>query len=1496
MSLPRCLFVLSLAAPLVQVVAKPDALSSSSNLQQKIAIPMHSSSAIGGREQLWSQHQGREETRSLLSSPGDKKDGLRNGKMPQDDNLLYTPAESTLNIDMNTTGDNAGQQEMTTTTTEEEEGNAKPSHPKPHANTAPQAPVALEPFTVPGFQAVQYPTSAPKPGDFENLNNLLANTVFQLGDADINEALFFQPINLILRNLECSRVHFWDIILNSEDRSKEKVGIQFAITDLSIQCEFDFAWSYIFLSGNGHSVVQIGDSSINATMDMESKDFTNYPPTNATVTSCETDINIVSLDFSGNIASVVFNMLETSMIGALDGLINEKMCVELKNIGSTALDDFLVLGFGYIEPFLEPAEAWRYNSSYPELAMELSENTTFVSWTDEDGIGEFFAAALDKIDSIMGGVRKDELFDPLSTETSRQNAFSNGTKFPPGYDLGINVLLRSYLLDDSRAFVVNSEIPLYEGMDTFTDSTLTFKTIKVHGLDTFTHFEPFTRIHNLTLQNAISWDFISFEAVLELEIKASSHPDSLIRDPERVIPYVEEMTVNIGIQNIDAIVSVLIAIDPALVQQLNFGSILDLETLLPCAAASLHDVSLTNLNVSIGDIRMPTVEGLISEGVDRVVVDAVDAAFYMVKGTFLKMIPSLFQTTIRDLLNDVIEGISCPPLDLPANDSLVDLRDILLEPKEAYEAGGSGLAPYGDLAAAIYGIGQGMWQEVEEDGTLGLNEVLVRPISASTSNRGGLFSLSGELANFTTDVDSDRGFKTLLKRFEVSLFDLNIYNLDTVVHPMAILQPMNHPYITQSTINIGPIEGRPLNATVSMLFALEVPNSPLDMHNVINMGMSVDSVELFFEVMTMLSESDLMQFHLGNGFNLECWFASMAPPEMNATGFRIDRGLDRGIEVRKLLARLSGLKLSMDCIQCSSGLASLPEMVNIFERRGVTDILSYRLPLFLEEIAISDAMATIFDRWVVEAPYWCPHSGRYDLSYERPEEWNTPEFMEVSVEASDSIFFTVFALAEVGVVLLTETHAPWNLSSLDPLSSQELFLPEEGTDIIDLMDFGDSELGELLEDLADAARDHIGANRTDPKTNKTDVGINHIVRDFLLEDDGAVEVAAWFTDAPIEFSVEGMVITFHSIKIRGLDTFTRFDVLKPVAPQTVINSMYLKDLKIEVAVSAGRAETPQIVKAILDFENIEMTIPLFAAIDRNKFYELELGHFLQTNNLFQCALYIADSINFPQILMTIGNFSVPKFEGFLPDSGNALRESMQDVYDKYAARALKALPVVFDSSVRDFLNTFIFEYIRDEASCTHIKDTAQNVTLPGEEPYPFTDYIDFRELLKKTTAAKSLGALGNTTYGSLFRALMVPIQDELLWIDPMTNQAVINSVIRAGANMFSDFGEEGVMYFPGDLFGPVEVGAKIGALEAAVRIAAGDFEIRNLDTVGAPLKFLEPRNGSAHELQNSVGVGLAGRPLRFSMRISFGILTINGDTGGKPTSVLKMLRTIYMLT
>jgi hypothetical protein len=445
---------------------------------------------------------------------------------------------------------------------------------------------------------------------------------------------------------------------------------------------------------------------------------------------------------------------------------------------------------------------------------------------------------------------------------------------------------------------------------------------------------------------------------------------------------------------------------------------------------------------------------------------------------------------------------------------------------------------------------------------------------------------------------------------------------------------------------------------------------------------------------------------------------------------------------------------------------------------------------------------------------------------------------------------------------------------------------------------GNSEGG--FDSLAEDARAYLRDQQAEENTNATDLGINVLLRDFLINEDGVVDFVPLFSDGPIEFSIVGLGFRFHAIKVRGLDSFTNFEALQPIAPQTILNSMHLDFLDVELEVSTGSSiDPPQIITAKFHFEDINATMPLFAAFDLDKLVKIEFGHLMTLSQIFPCLMSASNGIHFPQVLMSFGNFTPPTFEGFLPDSGEALRRSIQEMYEGYAHKTIKALPVMFDTSIRAFVNTFIAEYLDRKANCTHITEkvltnatsAARNLTLMNEDvelrPYQhdYDGYVDFRELLLHPDDSAALGGMGYGMYGDLIRSLTLPIREELLKVNPTTKLSGVNNLIAPITKIIS--GEEGTFFYDGDIVAPVELEAGIGSLNALITFGLSDLRIENMGTIGDPLALANPVVDNPQLLNHSIGIGIS-KPLRVTIRPSIKIQTTEGysDEGRKSTLAL----------
>jgi hypothetical protein len=221
---------------------------------------------------------------------------------------------------------------------------------------------------------------------------------------------------------------------------------------------------------------------------------------------------------------------------------------------------------------------------------------------------------------------------------------------------------------------------------------------------------PTTAVGQYTLQNTLHLDYVTIELDLEVNIKPSTNEDSIIDVPDPNAGIVENIQVSFGVDDLNAGVAFLLAVDENKLKALEIGALLRSENILACFASVIFDLSLAGFDVSVGSIRDPVLSGFVSPGVDRIVSNAIEFVFLMYEPSFLAALPSIFQGPFRDIIQEEIlaseffnptQG-SCTWLnDQSSLDEYIDFRDLFLPPAEAAVLGGRGDEPYGNIGKKI---------------------------------------------------------------------------------------------------------------------------------------------------------------------------------------------------------------------------------------------------------------------------------------------------------------------------------------------------------------------------------------------------------------------------------------------------------------------------------------------------------------------------------------------------------------------------------------------------------------------------------------------------------------------------------------------------------------------------------------------------------------------------------------------------------------------------
>ena len=1263
-------------------------------------------------------------------------------------------------------------------------------------------------------------------GDFAQFNKLFADATLSLPDADVSRS----GLKLRIRNLRCTDISIGDMQTNYTQTDARTLLYGLYVNPFAFRCTADYRYEFsFFIKGSGRLEAKARGNQANAQISFASPTtFAQDPPSATTVQSCNTRIEIYDMSFKGGVVARILDLLEDLVDDVIENEVEATVCDELTAL-ENVLNDFLADSLGRIQDYLGPIPSTLGDPLFVERSLVIPPDLTLFSWLEtEDTVGSWFDDALDEVDRLLGEVVDDS---------------DKG-----GQDLGVNVLLRKHVLDDDGAlsfrasdFGDDFNPVLFEGHDRLTESAVRLDTAKIYGLDSLKTLDPLNIIGNYTIQNEVRWDFLDVELDLIVTIKPSTKDNALLEDPSDV-QITENIQVSFGINNVDMIVSFLLALDQIDLGSLELGSILRTENLYNCFLSAIHDFELSGLNVNITSVDDPVLDGFISKGIDRFISASVEAVFRMYEPTFVRAVPYLFQDMVRSLTQEnVVDPIlsdesakECPSEVWPKGS--VDFRDLFLDPADAVVLGGSGASPYGDLARRGYEMAMDWLTEIGEDGLPMVNERLIRSATENQSGEAGSLQLQKSLFSFARDEISNEVFSEMVDKFEFRLSDLRFNKLDTVLAPLTLLEPTKTPRTLKNKVTMGN-SSDPLSASIRLLLDLE-GSPPFDMFNEIDISASVDSLGLTADMEALMKSTVVSKFPLRHVLDMDCWVSTLTPDGVAAAV--------RGLSIESFDAVLSSLELDATCISCSSGGADiLPEILDLINDNGARETLLARVPPFLVDLAESDWLQTFLDRWLDDAPKFCPFQPEYAENATRTN-FRGIGLPVLAADSIDTAVYTSVLAGWVAFLVFAENQREQEIETADPLSPQRSFKAADGSELLDWSDLGNSTgLGSLADTALEQLRSFLG-----DLDDRGSPGINSVAKD-LLDDSRSLS----FDLDNASFERDGIVLSLDSVALQGLDSFSYADVLRPIGAQTLQNSVRLETLAFELGVSIGQdpATKPEEFSIRIEVDDVAADIALFAPFDVRRLRKLPLGGLLKADKVLPCLLSTMFDFQVPQLAISIGSFRTPVVEGLMADTSASMRRVLNATVERFAGDLVEAVPSLFEGVAKELIASLVGSYTSD-ARCP------EPVTSPKE-----TTFVDFRDLLLPKTTSLEFGGSGTLPYGDVVRLLWDFVGDNILAIDSSTGISLVNEKI-IGPLTEEVSGVPGRFEFERGL---LDSGTRLnaGGLDAQINLKAYDVYIENLDTIGEPLSLLEPMRNQAHHLNNTATAGI-GSPVSLGGRFS----------------------------
>jgi hypothetical protein len=1357
-------------------------------------------------------------------------------------------------------------------------------------------------------------------GDFEEFNQLIQNAVIAFPDASLTQNL----MTLDITELECTGLQLEDLRVSSRTTSSQTVLIDVEVVGLDMDCAARYHYDGLVLNGRGNVAVKSYGNQAVVSASITSSNLNEVAPSTLRVESCTPTISINELQFDdGGLLGVVFDRVEGLLGNIFESSAERQLCQELtvvleEMVGqewltmvSNTLNDYKADSEVFVDPLVGESDLVnRIPPNLPPLLSLQDKQTKFGQWAEMtlNQVVAYLNKPVSVLDEVTGGVAQD---------------------------LQINVLLRQWILEEgTRALVLDmstmsffdgdndtySDNIIYKGQNSLFDTTVRLSKAQLFGLDTLKTFEPLLDIGQYTLENSWIWEYLSFDIDLTIEVQASTAPDSIINGPpgEAPVSVVEQVRVHFGIRELEALGSVLLAINQSLLESVRLGSLLQTSQLLPCLLATIYQMEFSTLSVSASTVETPNVNGFVSQGIDRVVSEALDAAFLLYEPIALDASPAFFQQWVRDQLNtnlvdkyiDVAK--MCTVQDQDFGMALVDFRDLLLQPQEALALGATGTSPYGNVVSEM--IMPGLKEHVLNDQER-INAELIRPFTKKQSGQEGMLSFPSsvlfELLQETEtvqnpNVDRSSSFRStnssmpysssaasLWDRLEVRVSNIRILNIDTVTAPLSLLEPTESNLLSNriqldssGSMSLG--QGQGLKLTVRLLLAIDGDNSPLAMSNEMDLSLIVPSASVAFDILANLQDRALIDFPLNDVTNVQCWMAalasgrgedvlsgaSMSNAQVNPLGQQsgdstngVDNQAPSNLALTSFILSISSFSMKVACIECSSpGAPFVSEVIDTLEQAGLSDVFTPRIEQLLEEMLWEYSDTFEIDQLLRDAPRFCPSNPEYEptataIDYAWPSLPNVPATgVETAVALGLlSMYMSLMVVAKNHLMLPVTQPIEYDeeetLGNVFDLNGGKQIAAHDDPVILDFTDLSKTfgGLGPLVFDefrryLNGAIPISVGLDLTKRLGKQEELGINELIRTHLLNKEGAFDIE--FEDTGIQGS--GFKISLTRCQIFGLDSITNIDALHVAGPTMLVNELHMDrvELVLDVNITVSGEQSRQ-MKLSYTLQDIYIQANVMLAMDLNSLGKIHLGSVLERKSILNCAMTGVQNLEISKLQIVAGIIETPRvdqfFESEVQDSFSRLVES---IFDEYRSDLISAIPIIFDTTVRDVLNTQLPSTWRSlAAKC--VPPVLNESSQKG--------FVDFRDLFLSEEASSLLGGRGDSPYGNLFRTLYWVVKDKVL-----TNSQSLNSLLGQWTESTSN--ASGSLKLPGNTVN-AKSSLSLAGLQADLGFKLSDVSIQNLNTVGEPLELALPLKDEAYILNNTVSLGVGTDPLQLAARV-----------------------------
>lgn len=452
----------------------------------------------------------------------------------------------------------------------------------------------------------------------------------------------------------------------------------------------------------------------------------------------------------------------------------------------------------------------------------------------------------------------------------------------------------------------------------------------------------------------------------------------------------------VPLERLDVDLNVWVVLSESILGAVAVGSLLETKNVVGCILPALDRLQVAAISVSelvLGEL----------------------SSFATSTGWISNMLES---TPTMDLLNtaidNLVEGADCPAV--TPRTGTVDLRDLLLDPTVARAYGASGLEPYGDVGPLLKDyIDKSLLEADAETGQLGLVEQFVYPLTNSLSDEDGSNG-SIVLEDDLLDIDQGINLGDVRARLELRISNVRIDNLESIVAPIGLLDPLREEAHRTSNIATIGTEGQPLRLSLGLVFGFTADDTVI--RNELNVQVEVWEASLSTILLLRVAEEYFLKFPLGSLFDIQCLASMLHTPELDAQGVRIESS-EPSLSLEDVQVAIKGLRLTMDCLECSS-----PEVENISQLLqdpqiaqdatfALQDLIDFALSFAQDDESFLQLQ---IDRFLVAATRQCEFRDEYDPNFD--EITYESLVVEDSTDSSVTVLLTMLAVMS-GLALAT---------------------------------------------------------------------------------------------------------------------------------------------------------------------------------------------------------------------------------------------------------------------------------------------------------------------------------------------------------------------------------------------------------------------------------------------------------------------------------------------